>query len=145
MVHRRPIYGYGGDLQFQTDSTAWENLIEAYNLFDYGLPDPAPGYTRYFRLYAVYGDNVTSSDSVAARVRIVESDDTPVYEWKLPYTWGNSSGRRDAFSPYFQSAANSANHKVQVRMQNDAGDYAGGLGKELGLEWLELIAYDYLP
>jgi hypothetical protein len=146
IVHRRPLYGLAGDMQFQTDSTTWEDMTTAYGLFDrgrYGLPEAKTGAKRYYRLYAVYSDNITSSDAdVRTRIRILSNDgSTTFYEWKMPYSWGTSSGRGDLFSSYFQTDDTSVNQKIQVRIQNDAGTYAG-TDKEVGIIWLELIAYD---
>ena len=143
LVHSRPLYGLGGDPQFQTNSYSWENIVNHYDLFGHGTPIVEDGFIRKYKLYSVYGDNIVASDLLNARIRIVTSGTSPkvVYEWKMPYMGGATSGRGDAYSDFFLAPAISDDHNIQIEIQNDSGSYAG-TSKEIGLEWLELIAYD---
>ncbi len=147
IVHRRPLYGIAGDLQFQTDSTTWETMVFAYGPFGYALPSVQTSANRYYRLYAIYSDDITNTDAsatIAPRVRVeLASDTILVYEWKMPHTYGAVNDQRDAYSSYFQvSGLTSGDHcNVKVRIQNDACNYAAG-GKSVGIKYLELIAYD---
>ena len=143
IAHSRPLYGLAGDPQFQTNSYAWETLVSHYNLFGFAMPPTEEDMKRKYRLYCVYGDNITANDSVNAKIRIVTDEATPqvVYEWTLPYTAGSSSGRCDAYSGFFEVNNTGKNHIIQVRIQNSDNTYTGS-GKEVGIEWLELIAYD---
>ena len=50
--------------------------------------------------------------------------------------------RRDAYSSYFTDSSSPGVYKVQVRIQNSTGTYDGSLNKRVGIDWLELIAYD---
>lgn len=140
-VHRRPLYGIAGDLQFQTNSFIWELLNDQYSLFGHAIPPVKEGATRYYRLYSVYSDNILEAETMRTRVRLKdETTAGTIYEWVMPATFGTTYGRRDAFSPFF--AATSLNNvDIEVRIQNNAGTYAD-TNKEIGMEWLELIAYD---
>jgi len=145
MVHRRPLYGIAGDLQFQTDSTVWEVLDHHYDLFGYALPAPKEGAARYYRLYAVYSDNITGTEdngTVKPRMKLRNSsDNSTTFEWAMPFTGGTVDERRDQYSPYFQTS-NTGNHYIEMKIQNDLSTYNNPEGREIGLEYLELIAYD---
>lgn len=141
IVHRKPLYGIAGDLQMQTSSSSWENIVNFYSLFGDGIPTPKEGATRYYKLYAVYGDNILETDDVRGRIRLKQtSNNLTVYEWKMPYTWGEANGRKDAYSEAF-STDSTEDISIELRVQNDLNNYSGDT-KEIGIEWLELIAYD---
>lgn len=145
VVHRRPLYGLAGDLQLETGSSSWIDVTKLQkNLFGYAMPPVQEGATRYYRLYAVYGDNISSEDSVRARMRIATSG-TPtnvLHEWTLPETGANHKDLRDCYSEYFSiPSLESSDHKIQIRIQNSSGTYSGE-DKRIELEWLELVAYD---
>jgi DNA-binding beta-propeller fold protein YncE len=143
IVHRRPLYGIADDLQFQTSSTDWEDLVRALGLTQYAMPSPKTGATRYYRLYAIYSDDCTS-DGATPRLRIMnETKTASIYEWSMPGTWSDERyWRRDAYSPFF-SMSNPGHVYIQMRIQNDAGNFDNSVAQhDVGLRWLELIAYD---
>lgn len=143
IVHSRPLYGLAGDLQFQTNSNTWELITNHYNLFGYAMPLAQTGATRKYRLYCVYGDNITDTDTMRAKIRIVTDETIPtvIHEWVLPNTWGSANGKADAYSDMFTALNNGKHHNIQVCIQDSNGTYVGN-DKEIGIEWLELIAYD---
>ena len=143
VVHRRPLYGLGGDLQLETSSPNWEKIKKQSNLFGYGCPAVPEGATRYYQLYIIYGDDISESDGVAPWVRIITDDasESVIKEWKLPTTGQSPNSRRDAYSDFFTAEDTGDNHEIQVAIQNDNKNYQG-TDKSVGIEWIELIAYD---
>lgn len=141
VVHRRPLYGLAGDLQFQTNSSTWELLNSQYSLFGHAIPEVKDGAVRYYKLYSVYGDNILQSDTVRPRIRLKDKTTSSIiYEWVMPATFGAANGRRDSFSPQFTTESLN-DIDIEVTIQNDAITYSG-TAKEVGIEWLELVAYD---
>ena len=79
-VHRRPIYGTGGDAPFDiTSDVGLQSLVKVYSPFDPDVPEPSSGKDRWWRVYAVYFDEkhpaASSSSSITsattANVRVV--------------------------------------------------------------------------
>ncbi|MDP5273676.1 PA14 domain-containing protein [Chengkuizengella axinellae] len=135
-VGRFPLYGVGGDLQFQTDSTTWEDILVHYNTFRDNRPFPpvANGAERRYRVMISYS---TVGDNSEASLRVVRNDDASqvIAEWTLDTVWGSSNGTvatmmLDEFSTSYASHTN-----WQAS--------SSGSGKDMIIKYIEVIAYDY--
>jgi hypothetical protein len=134
-VHRRPLFGIAGDLQFQTDSIVFEDIVDYYGLDQYALPTVKSGATRYYRLYLVYSDDITGTQATAgqkATVRILNNSSVSK-DLDISTSWGSANGRRDAFTGYFTDLP-TGNGKLQAKLEQ--------AGNNLGIRWVELVAYD---
>jgi YVTN family beta-propeller protein len=132
-VHRRPIYGIAGDLQFQTDSITFEDIVDYYDLSAFALPSVKSGATRYYRLYVIYSDDINSTQSSAGQKATIRISGGTDKDLDLPLTWGAVNGRRDWFSSYFTDLP-TGNGKIQAKLATT--------GNNLGIRWVELVAYD---
>jgi hypothetical protein len=132
-VHRRPVYGIAGDLQFQTDSNVFEDITDYYDLSAYALPAVQTGATRYYRLYVVYSDDITSTQASGGQVATVRISGATNKDLDLPWTWGAVNGRRDWYSAYFTDLP-TGNGRIQAKLAQT--------GNNLGIRWVELVAYD---
>jgi hypothetical protein len=132
-VHRRPIYGIAGDLQFQTDSTTFDTITDYYDLSTYALPTVQSGATRYYRLYVVYSDDITSTQATAGQKATIRIAGATNKDLDLNTTWGSPNGRRDWFSAYFTDLP-TGNGNLQAKLATT--------GNSLGIRWIELVAYD---
>jgi YVTN family beta-propeller protein len=132
-VHRRPLYGIAGDLQFQTDSTTFDTLTDYYDLTTYALPTVQSGATRYYRLYVVYSDDITSTQATAGQKATIRIAGATNKDLDLSSTWGAPNGRRDWFSTYFTDLP-TGNGNLQAKLNTT--------GNNLGIRWVELVAYD---
>jgi hypothetical protein len=132
-VHRRPIYGIAGDLQFQTDSTTFDTITDYYDLSTYALPTVQTGATRYYRLYVVFSDDITSTQATAGQKGTIRIAGATNKDLDLPTTWGSANGRRDWFSGYFTDLP-TGNGNLQAKLATT--------GNNLGIRWVELVAYD---
>jgi YVTN family beta-propeller protein len=132
-VHRRPIYGIGGDLQFQTDSTVFDDITDYYDLSSYALPTVQAGATRYYRLYVVYSDDITSAQQTGGQKATIRIAGATNKDLDLPITFGLVNGRRDWFSAYFTDLP-TGNGKIQAKLAL--------ANNNLGIRWIELVAYD---
>lgn len=142
LVYHRPIYGIGGDLEYETTSTNWETFSKEYNLFNSSALPPVPTEAqRYFRLYMVYGDNATGN--VYPWIRIVnDSDSSVIYQWKLDNTNGSNEWRKDVFSAYF-TAPSADNCRVEARLQNEAETFTNpDHDTWLEIHYIEIQAFD---
>jgi hypothetical protein len=135
-VNRRPMYGIAGDLQFQTDSTTFDSIV--VNNYDpssgYGLPTVQNGATRYYRLYTIYSDDINSTQVSGGQASTLRySGSTASKDFNLPTTWGDPNARRDWYSPYFTDLP-TGHATLYAKLTNT--------GNNLGIRWVELIAYD---
>lgn len=142
LVHCRPIFGIGGDLEFQTSKVTWETLTKEYWLFK-DMPSVKADATRYYKLFLIWSDNCNESNSERAWIRII--DDTTgnvLLKWKLQNT-GDADGtwRRSAFSEAFKTT--SQNHfRVEVRIQNSSENLSSNSSKWVEVHYAEIKAYD---
>jgi hypothetical protein len=132
-VHRRPVYGIAGDLQFQTDSIVFENMVANYNLKGHALPTVAVGATRYYRLYVIYSDDISSAQQTAGQKSTIRLAGTTNKDIVLPIVWAEANGRADYISGYFTDLPD-GNVTIQAKLEQ--------AGNSLGIRWVELIAYD---
>ena len=137
-VAKVPIFGIGGDLQFQTDSTTFEEIVSHYWTFNngdsYGIPSPESGATRKYRLLVSYSTAGASSD---AKLRVVQYGSSTLVgpEFTLPSVNGLTNGMVRHFrTPEFTTSYTS--HTTFQAM-------SAGAGKDLVIKHIEVIAYDY--
>lgn len=133
-VHRRPIYGLAGDLQFQTDSVVFEDIVtNVYSINGSALPAVQAGATRYYRLYIVYSDDITGTQQSAGQKATLRIAGPTNKDIDLPNVWGEVNARKDWFSGYFTDLpAGHANFQAKLAQA----------GNNLGIRWIELVAYD---
>ena len=149
-VHRRPLFGWASSAgAYNTNSANWNGpdiiLYAPFATGTYGLPSTTG--TRYYRLYALWSDNigVNSSEQLYPYLQLYDpTTSSAVYEWQMDYTNGDPTlGSRDGYSPYFQ-ATSTDNLTLQV-MINDAAQNLGGTAPQSGsftIFAVYLIAYD---
>jgi YVTN family beta-propeller protein len=137
-ITRFPVYGVGGDLQFQTDSTTFEDIISHYSTFNdiiagSVLPVPGVGAQRRYRLMIAYSTQGVTSD---AQLRIVQFGTTTALTIiSLPTVNGGVTGIvRHFLSPEFTTSY-SGNTTLQA--------ISAGASKDLVIKYIEVIAYDY--
>jgi hypothetical protein len=135
-VMRFPLFGISGDMQFQTDNTTFDNIIDHYWTFDNGvrscLPAVPAGATRKFKLLVGYSTvGVTSP----ATLRIVQQGTTTeITSVVLNTVQGGATGVvRTLISPAFTTAY-TGHTTFQAKCDN--------AGTELGIKYIEVIAYD---
>lgn len=108
VVNRRPIVGVGKLILTspvrgtQINPTKLFDKI-TYGPFRYGIPPPANGATRKFRLYAVYSDTSQISPGPVFRIEFMSSSNwslvDTIIDFQFPNTWGATEGEtRDAYS-----------------------------------------------
>jgi hypothetical protein len=134
-VMRFPVFGIGGDLQFQTDSTTYDNIIDHYWTFSSTnscLPAVASGASRYYKLLISYGDNGASGTSTLNLVQ--NGTSTAITTVTLPNVFGDAVGSvRTFLSPAFQTSY--TNHTTfQAKRDTAVGS--------LVIKYIEVIAYD---
>jgi YVTN family beta-propeller protein len=132
-VHRRPLFGIAGDLQFQTNSTTFDQIVDFYDLSAYANPTVQTGATRYYRLYAVYSDDITSAQASGGQQSTIRISGNTTKDIALTRTWGSVNARRDFYSPYFTDLPTGNGNLYAMLAQS---------GNNLGIRWIELIAYD---
>lgn len=136
-VGRFPVFG-AGDLQFQTDSTVYEDIIGYYSTFatgdSWGIPSPQSGATRKYRLMVSYSTVGESSD---AKLRIVQYGNTTVIGsvFTLPTVNGSATGMVRHFRTPEFTTSYTGNTMFQAM--------SAGAGKDLIIKHIEVIAYDY--
>lgn len=102
IVHKRILIN-------DATSVAPIHAFQAYGPFGYGVPSVQTGATRKFRLYAVYSDNDTQNSILVAFEPMGSSvnygnyggaggPEYGLYNFYLPYTWGDSATFRDGYS-----------------------------------------------
>lgn len=134
-VARFPVYGIGGDLQFQTDSTTFEDIIHHYSTFDTNggscIPPVGSGAARYYKLLVVY----SSTGTDASRIRIIQQNTTnEICSFVLPAV----NGSTDSTARTWISAPFSTSH-----IGNTAFQAKKDVSGELAIRYIEIIAYDY--
>jgi hypothetical protein len=132
-VHRRPLYGIAGDLQFQTDSIVFEDVVYNYSPSAFALPSVQAGATRYYRIYMVYSDDITGTQTSAGQKATLRLVGNTTKDIDLDPTWGGPNERRDWYSSYFTDLP-SGHTTIQAKLAQS--------GNNLGIRWIELIAYD---
>jgi cytoskeletal protein CcmA (bactofilin family) len=136
LVHRRPLYGIGG--QTYKNYTNQETLlVRVYGPFEYAVPQPQAGATRYFRLYAVYTDFLQTSGSFTAVTFKPWAGGSGKATFKLPLTWGNYDAYRDGFSNWLEGQPMTGHAEISLKTVG-AGSTAKGQ-----LAYLEMEAWDY--
>lgn len=134
-VARIPLFGIAGDIQYQSDVTAWEDVTASlYNLFSLHasrIPTVPTGATRKYKLaYSWSSDSATG----IVEVRLCSIDTTVI---AVSTTQQVFQGALDGSRMYYLSNAfdppAAANHwKVQAK--TSAGNFS--------IMYVELIAYD---
>jgi hypothetical protein len=133
-VHKRPLYGIAGDMRFETDTVGYEPVSEMNgDLTGYATPQTPSGATRYYRLYVVYGDDITQPQATAGQASRIRLSGNTVKDFNLSYSWWTSAARRDWYSPYFTDIP-AGNVDVYAGLAQS--------GNTLGLRWMELLYYD---
>jgi len=103
VVHKRPMFGINNlvrttSLTGSTPTTLiGGNMI--YGPYGYAIPTPQQGATRYFRIYAVYSDNIING--VFPVIRIVNTNNSSLYvDYNIESTYGDTTGAhsRDSYS-----------------------------------------------
>jgi hypothetical protein len=136
-VMRFPVYGIGGDLQFQTDSTTFEDLVNHYFTFSNGgssaLPAVPSGATRRFKLLVSYS---TVGATSPATLRIIQQGtSTELASFALPTVNGLATGMvRTLLTPEF-TTSNTNHTTFQAKADNAS--------TSLVVKYIEVIAYDY--
>lgn len=136
-VARIPLFGVAGDIQYQSDSTTWEDVTPLlYWLFDFTnnrtmLPPVPSDATRKYRLRIAYSQ---TDGTKRASIRLITSDlSTTAITWNLPQFQGAITGeRRYAESPDFTQLSSTAHWKIQAMIT----------GGTFSISWIELVAYD---
>jgi hypothetical protein len=133
-VHRRPLYGIAGDMRFQTDTVGYESVSEFNgDLAGYASPQSPSGATRYYRLYAIYGDDITQPQASGGQSGKIRLSGNTVKDFNLSYSWWIPDARRDWYSPYFTDIP-AGNVDVYAGLAQS--------GNNLGIRWIELLYYD---
>jgi YVTN family beta-propeller protein len=132
-VHRRPLWGIAGDLEFQTNDTSFDNIVYNYDPTIYGMPTVQTGATRYYRLYVIYSDDISSPQASGGQQSTLMYSGNSTMSWNLPLTWGDPTSRRDWYTPYFTGLP--TGHATLYAKLAQAGN-------NLGVRWIELVAYD---
>lgn len=134
-VMRFPVYGIGGDPQFQTDDTTYQAIIDHYWTFNTtgnsALPAVPLGATRFYKLLVSYSDNHAGHTS---SLRIVQQGTTTeITNQTLPGVGGTLGGwARTWLSPAFQTAY--SDHTSFQIQRNGASSVV--------IKYIEVIAYD---
>lgn len=134
-----PLFGIAGDLQYQSDSTVWEDVTPTlYKILDISnghFPAAASGMTRQYRFRIAYSqDNAASTVSV----RLVDSATSTIsmQEITLPKFAGEVNGsRRYHMSTPFAQGTSPTDYKIQAKVVG---------GGSMAIYNVELIAYDVL-
>lgn len=140
LVHRRPIFGFGGDTVYTyNDPNNWKQIGNCqYGLVNgYGAPAVQAGATRYCRLYVVYSDE--ARDASYHPVVWLDADAGSAYDlvWHLTCTWGTATDRRDYFTPL--ALCPTVYGHYYVKMINNAGSF------NTSLYYMELQLFDVFP
>lgn len=134
-VARFPVYGIGGDLQFQTDSLSFEDIIHHYSTFDVGggscIPPAGAGATRYYKILIVYSS--TGTDTSTFRI-IQKGTANEICSFVLP----SVNGGTDSTARTWMSAPFTTSYTGHTTFQAKK-DVSG----ELAIRYIEVIAYDY--
>lgn len=136
-VARVPLFGLAGDIQFQSDSTTWEDVTpKLYWLFDFTngrtvLPPVPSGATRKYKLRIAYSQD---NASYQATIRLITEDlATTAISWNLyKFTGGILGDRMYAESPEFTQGDTTKHWKIQAMIT----------GGNISIHYVELVAYD---
>jgi YVTN family beta-propeller protein len=132
-----PVYGIGGDLQFQTDSTTFDDILSHYSTFDNGgascLPAIPSGATRKFKLKVVY--STTGNPSTATLKIIQYGTSTDVTSITLPTVNGLATGMARTFLSAEFTTSYTGHTTFQAKCDTAS--------TSLVIKYIEVIAYDY--
>ena len=134
LVHRRIIFGIAGDSPVNYNGTWTTVVYPLYGLFGYAMPQVQQGATRKYRLYAVYSDTMSTTGTNEVMFHCTDYGPFSDIIISLPRTWGDTSGRRDAYSDWFTFTETDGH--AQASIHTTTGD-AGCL------RYLELQAWDF--
>lgn len=97
IVHERMLYGYPGQKPIQVKETE-QMITNVYNPFGYGMPQPVDKTKRYYRLYLVYTDGMTTEGEL--KVHICNGNwgscDKKI-TFTAKRTWGDTSAGPEAW------------------------------------------------
>jgi trimeric autotransporter adhesin len=135
-VGRFTVFGMGGDLQFQTDSTTYEDVTSHYSTFQtgdsYPLPAAQTGASRKYRLIVAYS---TVGSLSAAKLKISQYSGTDLTTFDLPEVNGSAAG----IVRHFRTPEFTATYTGHTTFKA----LSAGAGKDLIIKQVEVVAYDY--
>lgn len=135
-IGRFTVFGTGGDLQFQSDSITYEDIISHYSTFQAGSTAPfdAPqvGVTRKYRLLIGYS---TVGAASAAKLKISQYSGADVIIFDLPEVNGAATG----IVKHYRTAEFTTTYTGHTTFKA----LSAGVGKDLIIKNIEVIAYDY--
>ena len=143
MVHERILYGWGGQSEFEFD-TSYKKLIGGhyhYGILKYAMPNKKPGVKqRKHRLYAIYSDNMTTSGQVTVRIELLDTSQSgwPAFKdihFNFGRTWGGKDSNRDEYSQWMNEEEFEGGSHSKIYIKS-----SGGEGK---LKYLTLQTWDY--
>lgn len=133
-VGRFPVYGIGGDLQFQTDSITFEEIISQFATFDMNggsaFPPVSDGASRHYKLMVSYSS--TGVDDSTIRI-VQEGTTTEIISFVLPAVSGGSGNKARTWMSGAFSTAYSGDTSFEAK-KNISGT--------LAIRYIEVIAYD---
>lgn len=131
-VMRFPVFGVAGDMQFQSDSTAFDKIMTQYNLFNtgYAMPAVPSGATRKYKYLVSYSTSTTN----ACTFRTVQAGTTTEI---MSYALTNVNGLLDGTARTVLTPAFTTAYTGHVDLQAKS-DTAG----TLVIKYIEVIAYD---
>lgn len=113
------IYG-DGDLPWRSYATSPQTMRTVYGPFAYYMPSCATGYTKYYRLYAEFVDNITNTgQTVYTRIAFADGQNL---DFNFDHTWGGSPSYRTYLSSLFQTS-NSNHANIQAWINGASGPY----------------------
>jgi len=127
-VHERILFGLPGT-EAKTYGTSYSYLCQVYKPFySYGMPPKNVNAIRKFRLRAIYSDNMSTSGEHTIKVCVGNwgSCEREIF-FKLPRTWGISSGSatswsRDAYSNFIDDSSFGSHHcTLYAKTDNKTG------------------------
>ena len=147
VITRRPVWGIGGFSGTRacsfTSTTDQTYTIQGYYygpFNNYGnAGGPASGATRYYRLYAAWGDNAQAGAWYIDF--LLDSGATKTFT--MTTTWGDPGVLRDGYSDSIQTTDSSHANTIRIR-----GNIVGKASNGTNMNWnlylysLELQAYD---
>jgi hypothetical protein len=132
-VMRFPVFGIAGDLQFQTNNTSYENILDHYMTFDTAnscLPPVPVGATRYYKLLVIYSDDTNNGSTLNI---VQRGTSTSIASFTLPAVLGVTDGTaRTWISPAFTTSY--VGHTTFQVKRNVDGNIA--------IKHIAIIAYD---
>lgn len=132
MVHKRILFRYAVDTNF-TAGSSWTDIRYHYRLFGYACPAVQLGTTRFYRLYAIYTDNMTTEGENQFMFKMIDSTEV---HFLLPKTHGGTGCQnRDAYNNWLQQPESNEHATSKIKTSIS--------GKTISLHNLELQTWDF--